>query len=172
MPSLQRSPGATRLASPLGARFSPAAVIGMSEATAQERADDDGMAGADSIVEPSAPDAARVLLDELSELSTRGGERDAASLGQFQHIVAELRAEPGATGAFCAKVASASGWAALLFSSWRHLKYDRPNVSGADRVRGFIARELLEARRIHQLDVDNDAHDSNVAWERRIGGRD
>jgi hypothetical protein len=54
------------------------------------------------------------------------------------------------TGPFRARVASASGWAALLFSSWRHVKYHMPNISGADRVRAFIRGDLLDARRRHR----------------------
>ena len=118
---------------------------------ARARADDDGM----PIAEPSTPvrstEPADLLLDELDQLSTRGGERDAVSLGRFQQNVAELRALPGVTGPFRAKMASASGWAALLFSSWRHLKYDRPDISGADRVRVFIRGDLLDARRMRRV---------------------
>jgi hypothetical protein len=98
-----------------------------------------------------SPDPADTLLDELDQLSTRGGERDAMSLGRFQQNVAELRGLPGVTGPFRAKMASAGGWAALLFSSWRHLKYDKPNISGADRVRAFIKGDLSEARRMHPV---------------------
>jgi len=101
---------------------------------------------------PDGPaDPVGVLLNELHQLSTRGGERDGESLAQFQHSVAALRALPGVTGPFRAKVASASGWAALLFSSWRHLKYDKPNVSGADRVRAFIRGDLVDAHRMHRV---------------------
>jgi hypothetical protein len=118
---------------------------------AHGRADDDGM----PIPEGSTPvvsrDPAGTLLDELHQLSTRGGERDSVSLGRFQHNVAALRALPGVTGPFRAKMASAGGWAALLFSSWRHLKYDRSDISGADRVRAFIRGDLLAARRMHRL---------------------
>jgi hypothetical protein len=96
-------------------------------------------------------DPAGTLLDELDQLSTRGGERDAVSLGRFQQNVAELRALPGVTGPFRAKMASAGGWAALLFSSWRHLKYDKPNISGADCVRAFVRGDLLDARRMHRV---------------------
>jgi len=85
------------------------------------------------------------LFDELEQLAMRGGERDSASLSHFQHNVAELRELPGVTGPFRAKMASADGWAALLFSSWRHLKYNRPEISGADRVRAFI-RAILSTR--------------------------
>jgi hypothetical protein len=107
---------------------------------------------APKIPEPSkplvSPDAAGTLLDELDELWTRGGERDAVSLGRFQQNVAELRGLPGVTGPFRAKMASAGGWAALLFSSWRHFKYDHPSISGADRVRAFIRDDLRDARRM------------------------
>ena len=129
------------------------------EQAAQERADDDGMAVANDRVRSSAADVAGVMLDELGELSTHGGERDAPGLARFQSTVAALRAQPGATGPFRAKVASAAGWAALLFSSWRHLKYNRPNSSGADRVRAFITGDLLDARRLLRLDQGNNAHD-------------
>lgn len=118
---------------------------------AHGRADDDGM----TIPEPStpvlSPDPADLLLDELDLLLTRGGERDAVSLGRFQQNVAALRALPGVTGPFRAKMASAGGWAALLFSSWRHLKYDRPDISGAGRVRAFIRGDLRDARRMHRV---------------------
>jgi hypothetical protein len=121
--------------------------------SASERADDDGMA----LLEPSAPagsaDPVGVLLDELDKLSSRGGERDGESLAEFKRTVAALRALPDVTGPFRAKVASASGWAALLFSSWRHLKYDKPSISGADRVRVFIRGDLRDAARIHGLAV-------------------
>src|SRR5438094_785378 len=111
---------------------------GDAEESASGRADDDGMALPGPATADGSADPTEVLLDELHQLSTRGGERDGESLARFRHNVAALRALPGVTGPFRAKVASASGWAALLFSSWRHLKYDKPNISGADRVRAFI----------------------------------
>jgi len=124
---------------------------GEADQSASGRADDDGMA----LREPSTADGSRDragrLFDELHELSTRGGERDGESLARFQHNVAALRALPGVSGPFRAKVASASGWAALLFSSWRHLKYDKPNISGADRVRAFIRGDLVDARRMYRV---------------------
>ena len=58
----------------------------------------------------------------------------------------------GPAGPLRAKMASAAGWAALLFSSWRHLKYDHPTSSGADRVRAFITGDLLDARRMLRID--------------------
>lgn len=119
---------------------------------AHGRADDDGMATPERSTPAVAPDPAGTLLDELDQLSTRGGERDAVSLGRFQHNVAELRGLSDVTGPFRAKMASAGGWAALLFSSWRHLKYDKPNISGADRVRAFIRGDLLDARRMHHVE--------------------
>jgi hypothetical protein len=119
--------------------------------SAGERADDDGMA----IRGPSTPhpsgDRVGVLLEELDRLSSRGGERDGESLAEFQRTVGALRALPDVTGPFRAKVASASGWAALLFSSWRYLKYDKPSVSGADRVRAFIRADLRVAAGIYQV---------------------
>jgi hypothetical protein len=115
------------------------------------RADDDGMAIPEGSTPVPPPDPADPLLDELAQLSTRGGQRDSVSLGRFQHNVAELRGLPGVTGPFRAKMASAGAWAALLFSSWRHLKYDRPDISGADRVRAFIRGDLLDARRMRRV---------------------
>jgi hypothetical protein len=114
------------------------------------RADDDGMSIPAPSTSVSSPEPADLLLDELDQLSTHGGNRDAVSLGRFRQNVAELRALAGMTGPFRAKMASAGGWAALLFSSWRHLKYDRPEVSGADRVRAFIRGDLREARRLRR----------------------
>ena len=131
-------------------RFPQALGVGREQA-AQARADDDGMAVANDRVRSSA-DVAGLMLDELGELSTHGGERDAPCLALFQKTVAALRAQPGATGPFRAKMASAAGWAALLFSSWRHLKYDHPTSSGADRVRAFITGDLLDARRMLRID--------------------
>jgi len=122
------------------------------EQAAQARADDDGMTVASDRVRSPAAEVAGLMLDELGELSTHGGERDAPGLALFQKTVAALRAQPGATGPFRAKMASAAGWAALLFSSWRHLKYDQPTGSGADRVRAFITGDLLDARRMLRLD--------------------
>jgi len=119
------------------------------DANASERGDDDGMAIPACSGQARSTDRADEMLDELDELARRGGERDAAALGQFQQNVADLRGLPGVSGPFRAKIASASGWAALLFSSWRHLKYDRPNISGADRVRAFIRGDLLDARRLY-----------------------
>ncbi|HZI40798.1 MAG TPA: hypothetical protein VFD67_03825 [Gemmatimonadaceae bacterium] len=119
--------------------------------SASDCADDDGMALLKPPSADGSADPADALLDELHQLSTRGGERDSESLARFQHNVAALRALPGVTGPFRAKVASASGWAALLFSSWRHLKYNQPNVSGADRVRAFIRGDLVDARRMHRV---------------------
>ena len=124
---------------------------GGGDENARTRADDDGMPIAEPSTPVLSPEPADLLLDELDQLSTRGGERDAVSLGRFQQNVAELRALPGVTGPFRAKMASASGWAALLFSSWRHLKYDRPDISGADRVRVFIRGDLLDARRMRRV---------------------
>lgn len=118
---------------------------------ARTRADDDGMPVAEPSTPVFSPEPADLLLDELDQLSTRGGERDAVSLGRFQQNVTALRALPGVTGPFRAKMASAGGWAALLFSSWRHLKYDRPDISGADRVRTFIRSDLLDARRLRRV---------------------
>src|ERR1051326_6443385 len=119
--------------------------------SASERADDDGMAVLELSPPEGSADTLGVLLDELDELTSRGGERDAESLAAFQRTVATLRALPDVTGPFRAKVASASGWAALLFSSWRHLKYDKPSISGADRVRAFIRGDLRDAARIHGM---------------------
>ena len=121
--------------------------------TAVGRADDDGMPIPERSTSEVSPDPAGALLDELDQLSTRGGERDSVSLGGFQHNVAELRALPGVTGPFRAKIASAGGWAALLFSSWRHLKYGRPDISGADRVRAILRGDLLDARRMYRARV-------------------
>ncbi|HEX4469318.1 MAG TPA: hypothetical protein VH080_07270 [Gemmatimonadaceae bacterium] len=118
---------------------------------ARERADDDGMPIEERSPSLDSPDPAGTLLDELEQLSTRGGERDSVSLGRFQQSVTELRALPGVTGPFRAKIASAGGWAALLFSSWRHVKYDRPDISGADRVRAFLRGDLLDARRMSRV---------------------
>jgi hypothetical protein len=113
-----------------------------------QRADDDGMA--QEIRRPAAPPGgvagAHEMLRTLEQLCAGGGERDEPSLARFEETVGRLRALPGATGVFRAKVASAGGWAALLFSSWRFRKYDRPDESGAARVRRFIARDLAEAR--------------------------
>jgi hypothetical protein len=120
------------------------------EERATGRADDDGMAVPELSTPPMSTDGADTLLDELDQLVARGGARDADSLARFQQDVAELRALPGVTGPFRAKMASAGGWAALLFSSWRHLKYDRPDISGADRVRAFIRGDLRDARRMHR----------------------
>ena len=120
-----------------------------SDGSAQGRADDDGMPIPDLAVSSSANGGASGLLDELGELTTRGGTRDAASLHQFQSVVVALRALPDMSGAFRAKAASAAGWAALLFSSWRHRKYDRPGILGAERVRSFIMRDVVAARKIH-----------------------
>ena len=86
------------------------------------------------------------MLATLTRLSAGGGERDDGTLRRFAEIVGTLRGLPGATGLFRARVASASGWAALLFSSWRHLKYDKPDESGASRIRAFIERDLAVAR--------------------------
>ena len=123
---------------------------GDADESASGRADDDGMTFGERRTADSAEPAGG-LLDELQQLSCRGGERDGESLARFQHDVAALRALPGVTGAFRAKVASASGWAALLFSSWRHLKYDKPAISGADRVRAFIRGDLADARRLYRV---------------------
>ena len=115
------------------------------EESAGGRADDDGMALGEASMTDSRADPAPALLDELHQLSTHGGERDAEALARFRLNVAAVRALPGVSGPFRAKVASASGWAALLFSSWRHLKYDRPDISGADRVRAFLRGDLRDA---------------------------
>ena len=96
---------------------------------------------------PLAGSPAEALLDRLTHLSMGGGQRDAESLGLFDDTARQLRALPGASGPFRAKVSSAAGWAALLFSSWRHVKYDRPNETGPSRIRAFIARDLACARR-------------------------
>lgn len=128
----------------------------LTDECARERADDDGMAIPARSAPASSTDPAGELIDELDELSTRGGERDAASLGRFQQNVADLRGLPGVTGPFRAKIASASGWAALLFSSWRHLKYDRPDISGADRVRAFIRADLLDARGLYRVGLPHE----------------
>ena len=117
--------------------------------TAAERADDDGMHVLAAESGSATHELADRLLDQLGELTTRGGERDVESLRQFQRVVTALRAIPGVSGAFRAKAASAAGWAALLFSSWRHQKYDRADQLGADRVRIFITRDLLAARQLH-----------------------
>ena len=119
------------------------------ERSAEGRADDDGMPVLDSESGSATPDLANGLLDQLGDLTTRGGTRDAKSLHQFQRAVAALRAIPEMSGPFRAKAASAAGWAALLFSSWRHQKYDRAGVSGAARIREFIMRDLVAARHIH-----------------------
>ena len=119
------------------------------ERTAAERADDDGMNVLAAERGSAAHELADGLLDQLGELTTRGGARDVESLRQFKSVVTTLRAIPGVSGAFRAKAASAAGWAALLFSSWRHLKYDRADQLGADRVRAFITRDLLAARQLH-----------------------
>ena len=121
------------------------------EADAGARADDDGMASADAAATIRLPDAAGPLFEQLLQLAMRGGERDADSLTQFQKSVESLRAFPGVRGAFRAKVASAGGWAALLFSSWRHEKYNRQDASGAERVREFIRGDLQAARQIHPV---------------------
>ena len=122
--------------------------------TERERADDDGMVQTTS--EAAAPLArspgADELLRALASLSAGGGERDEQSLRRFGETVTALRTLPGATEVFRAKVASAAGWAALLFSSWRHRKYDRPGESGAARIREIIARDLTEARRLAPAD--------------------
>ena len=89
---------------------------------------------------------ATALLSELDQLAASGGARDDASLRHFGGIVASLRALPGATSDFQMRAASAAGWAALLYSSWRHRKYDQPGVSGAERVRAFLRRDLALAR--------------------------
>lgn len=94
-----------------------------------------------------AENRAETLLDRLTHLSMGGGQRDAESLGLFDDTARQLRALPGASGPFRAKVASAAGWAALLFSGWRHVKYDRSDETGASRIRAFIARDLAFARR-------------------------
>ena len=96
------------------------------DANARARADDDGMAIAERSDPAPSTDPADAMLDELNELSALGGERDAAALARFQRNVADLRALSGVSGPFRAKIASASGWAALLFSSWRHLKFTLP----------------------------------------------
>ena len=120
------------------------------------RADDDGMAQTRS--EEAAPrkrgPGADELLRALAQQSAGGGERDERSLRRFAETVTALRTLPGATEVFRAKVASAGGWAALLFSSWRHRKYDRPDESGAARVRQFIARDLTEAGRLAPPDPE------------------
>lgn len=119
--------------------------------SASGRADDDGMTLVERRTAADSAEPAGGLFDELHQLSCRGGERDGESLARFQHDVAALRALPGVTGPLRAKVASASGWAALLFSSWRHLKYDKPSISGADRVRAFIRGGLADARRLYRV---------------------
>jgi hypothetical protein len=124
---------------------------GDAEESASGHADDDGMALLEPSTTDGSADPAGVLLDELDHVSSRGGERDSESPARFQHNVAALRALPRVTGPFRARVASASGWAALRFSSWRHLKYDKPNISGADRVRAFIRSDLFDARRMHRV---------------------
>ena len=121
------------------------------ERSAAARADDDGMHVLAAERQSATHELADGLLDQLGELTTRGGARDAESLHQFQSVVTALRAIPDVSGAFRAKAASAAGWAALLFSSWRHVKYDRADVSGADRVRAFITRDLLAARHLHAV---------------------
>jgi len=93
---------------------------------------------------PSAAD----LIERLAKLSEAGGVRDSVSLVRFAETVRELRTLPGASGMFRAKVSSAGGWAALLFSSWRHRRYDWPSRSGAMRIRDFIAEDLAAARRL------------------------
>ena len=118
---------------------------------ARGRADDDGMPIPEAATPVQSPEPADLLFDELDQLSTRGGERDAVSLSLFQQKVAALRALSGVTGPFRSKIASAGGWAALLFSSWRHLKYARADISGADRVRAFIRGDLLDARRMYRV---------------------
>ena len=97
---------------------------------------------------PRQAPAATALFDALLRLADGGGERDDGSLRRFADTVVALRALPGATGAFRARVASAGGWAALLFSSWRFRRYDSPERSGATRVREFIARDVALARAI------------------------
>ena len=123
----------------------------LADQKARERADDDGMAIPACSGPPQSTDRGDEMLAELDELSALGGERDAASLDRFQQNAADLRGLPDVTGPFRAKIASASGWAALLFSSWRHLKYDRPDISGADRVRAFIRGDLVDARRLYRV---------------------
>lgn len=86
------------------------------------------------------------MLEQLVLLSAGGGTRDAPSLLRFAQTVAELRAMPGATGVFRAKMASAGGWAGLLFSDRRHRRYDWPDRTGAARIREFIAEDLAAAR--------------------------
>jgi hypothetical protein len=92
---------------------------------------------------PQAASAA--LLADLDHLLAGGGARDEESLHRFRGIVAALRSLPDATSDFRVQLASAEAWAALLFSSWRHRKYDRPDVAGAERVRAFIRRDLGRA---------------------------
>lgn len=62
--------------------------------SASERADDDGMA----VLEPSTPDhpadPVGVLLDELDQRSSRGGERDGESLAEFGAWLADTPPAP------------------------------------------------------------------------------
>ncbi len=89
---------------------------------------------------------ASTLLADLDRLTAGGGARDRESLRRFGETVTSLRALAGATSDFQMRLASAAGWAGLLFSSWRHRKYDRAGVGGAERVREFIRRDLATAR--------------------------
>ena len=120
--------------------------------TDQDRADDDGMSAADALRPRSArgypsPTAdAHRLLDELVRMTGAGGVRDAEGLRRFGVTAAALRALPGASAVLRVRVANAVGWAALLFSSWRHQKYARADAAGPWRVRQFIQRELGLAR--------------------------
>jgi hypothetical protein len=70
------------------------------EESAGRRADDDGMALPEPSPTDGSADRAGSLIDELHELSTRGGERDSDSLARFQRNVAALCALPGVTGPF------------------------------------------------------------------------
>ena len=118
-----------------------------------EQADDDGMAQTRTAATPQGrASGADELLRALASLTAGGGERDEESLRRFGETAAALRALPGARDVFRAKVASAAGWAALLFSSWRHRKYERPGVSGAARIREIITRDLAEARHVAPVD--------------------
>ena len=92
--------------------------------------------------------SATELLNRLATLAMGGGARDKGSLEHFAETVRRLRELPGASGRFRAKVSSAGGWAALLFSSWRHARYDWPDRSGAVRIRAFIAEDLTAARQL------------------------
>jgi hypothetical protein len=152
MPSQRSAFDSTSLLTARGLSAVDTIAVSDADDAAGGRADDDGMA----YVEPSVPagsaTVSRALFDELGQLTTRGGERDQASWRRFESVAAKLRSGPNATGAFRAKVASAAGWAGLLFSSWRHLKYDGPSVNGAERVRAFIRRDLHDARGMKGLD--------------------